>query len=264
MGVTHPAYYDNTKRRWLRTFGGGFLATCGLTTAGAAASDEGEALGMHGRIGNTPGERVSYRGYWKGDDYYLECRGIVRETEVFAANLTLERRIAMKLGEPAFWVEDKVTNAGYQTTPLMLLYHINLGFPLIGPDTRLVTPAQKILPRDDIAAPGIDTYAEFTPPIPGYQEQVFYHEMNPSDGPVTVKVINLSLNGWSGMALHYNTAQLPKFTQWKMTAQGEYVLGLEPANCWVEGRAKERERGTLQFLEPGESRCYHLKVEILP
>ena len=88
--------------------------------------------------------------------------------------------------------------------------------------------------------------------------------MNPSDGPVTVKVINPSLNGWSGMALHYNTAQLPKFTQWKMTAQGEYVLGLEPANCWVEGRAKERERGTLQFLEPGESRCYHLKVEILP
>jgi len=39
---------------------------------------------------------------------------------------------------------------------------------------------------------------------------------------------------------------------------GVYVLGLEPANCRVEGRS--RARGTLQFLEPGE--CRDLQVEI--
>ena len=43
----------------------------------------------------------------------------------------------------------------------------------------------------------------------------------------------------------------------------EYVVGMEPANCWVEGRAKERERGTLQFLKPGETRKYHLELGVL-
>ncbi len=43
----------------------------------------------------------------------------------------------------------------------------------------------------------------------------------------------------------------------------EYVVGMEPANCWVEGRDKERARGTLQFLEPGETREYHLEIGII-
>ena len=40
-------------------------------------------------------------------------------------------------------------------------------------------------------------------------------------------------------------------------------MGIEPANCHVEGRAAERERGTLQFLEPGEARTYELALEVV-
>jgi hypothetical protein len=42
---------------------------------------------------------------------------------------------------------------------------------------------------------------------------------------------------------------------------GAYVLGLEPANCGTEGRSKERARGTLQSLEPGESREFQVEIE---
>ena len=45
-----------------------------------------------------------------------------------------------------------------------------------------------------------------------------------------------------------------------MMAEGLYVLGVEPANCHVEGRVKERERGTLQVLAPGENRIYHMEI----
>ena len=38
---------------------------------------------------------------------------------------------------------------------------------------------------------------------------------------------------------------------------------LEPANCLVEGRDKDRQRGLLQFLEPGESREYMLEIGVL-
>ena len=48
-----------------------------------------------------------------------------------------------------------------------------------------------------------------------------------------------------------------------MPASGVYALGIEPANCLVEGRAAERERGTLIFLEPGASVQYRLEVEII-
>ena len=48
-----------------------------------------------------------------------------------------------------------------------------------------------------------------------------------------------------------------------MNGTREYVVGMEPANCKVEGRNKDRERGILQFLKPGESREYHLEIGVL-
>ena len=48
-----------------------------------------------------------------------------------------------------------------------------------------------------------------------------------------------------------------------MNGEGTYVIGLEPANCWVEGRAKEREQGTLQYIEPGGRRHYEVEIGVL-
>jgi hypothetical protein len=48
-----------------------------------------------------------------------------------------------------------------------------------------------------------------------------------------------------------------------MNGEGTYVVGMEPANCLVEGRDKERESGTLQFLQPGEKREYELEIGVL-
>jgi hypothetical protein len=56
---------------------------------------------------------------------------------------------------------------------------------------------------------------------------------------------------------------MPEFIEWKMMGVRNYVVGMEPANCSVLGRAAERERGTLQFLEPGERREYHLELGVL-
>ncbi len=48
-----------------------------------------------------------------------------------------------------------------------------------------------------------------------------------------------------------------------MVDMGTYVTGLEPANCLVEGRDKDRARGILQFLEPGEQREYVLELGVV-
>ena len=57
--------------------------------------------------------------------------------------------------------------------------------------------------------------------------------------------------------------ELDHFTEWKMNNLGTYVVGLEPANCLVEGRDVDRAAGRLQFLEPGESREVHLEIGVL-
>lgn len=43
--------------------------------------------------------------------------------------------------------------------------------------------------------------------------------------------------------------------------EGEYVLGLEPCNCYVCGRLDAKNNGTLEFLEPGETRDFDLTIE---
>ncbi len=70
-GPTHPAYFEPPELGWRRTFYGGLMLTCGLTTIGAPSVDEGEALGLHGRISNLPASNVQYGGYWEGDQYIV-------------------------------------------------------------------------------------------------------------------------------------------------------------------------------------------------
>ena len=98
--------------------------------------------------------------------------------------------------------------------------------------------------------------------LPDAQSQVFYHEViSDSDGMVTAALINDKLP--LGLYLQYSKDQLKNLVQWKMLGQGAYVLGIEPANCHVEGRAAERARGTLEFIPPGEKRRFHLKLGVL-
>ena len=128
-GVAHPAYYEPegpgmaAHVRWWP------VTTCGLTYAGAPTVDQGEELGLHGRVPRLPAESVHLEVEWDGDDYVIWASGKVREARVFGENIVLSRKIFTRLGENRFWIHDRVENEGYQTTEHMLLYHINLGFP---------------------------------------------------------------------------------------------------------------------------------------
>ncbi len=265
-GPAHPAYYEKDGLSWLRTFHGGLVCTCGLTTAGAPCVDEGQPLGLHGRISHTPAANTWVDAGWRGDAYEIWARGRMRETVVFGENLTLTRRIWTHLGSSTIHLRDVVANEGYQTTPHMMLYHCNFSFPLLDEGAELLTPARSVTPRDAVAAPGLDVHNTYEAPIDGYAEQCFYHDMAAADdGFVTALLINRGFGQGQGLgiALRYRQAELPCFTQWKMVCAGTYVTGLEPANCFVEGRDKDRERGILQFLEPGETREYQLEISVL-
>lgn len=266
-GDVAPAHYEPQGRGWLRSFPGGLVKTCGLTNVGAACTDGGQELGMHGRIGNLPAENVWIDGAWEGDEYLMWVQGKLRETTVFGENLLRSRRITARLGESKLWIDDVVENQGAYSSEFMLLYHINLGFPVVANGAKLLTPPTVVVPRDADATEGKESYASFHGPQAGYREKVYYHDVQPDDqGYVTVAVVNEGHNQGQGLGVYvrYKKEQLPRLIQWKMLDARTYVVGLEPANCLVEGRDRERERGTLQVLEPGASQKVHLEIGVLP
>ena len=263
VGAAHPAFSEHPGLGWLRTWPAGFVTVCGLTQVGSPGLDGAEELGQHGRAAGTPASGVSFGGDWAGDQYQVWVEGTVYEGLVFGPNLTMKRKIRMNIGEPRFWIEDTLTNQGFAPVPLMLLQHFNLGYPLLDAGTRLALPRGAVIPRDESAAAGVADWDTFQVPQSGYQEQVFYHDLNPDEnGKVIVKLINESFCGGKGLGVYwkYAKADYPVLVEWKMTGEGLYVLGVEPANCHVEGRVHERDMGSLQMLSPQETRTYTIEV----
>ena len=265
-GAIGPAFYEPEGLGWLRGFHGGLLVTCGLTTYGSPGVDEGQSLGQHGRASYLPATHFAYGGEWQGDDYELWVSGQIREATVFGEDLLLQRRISARLGESRLFVDDVVTNAGYQPTPHMLLYHCNFGFPLLDASTELLCNSE-VRPRDAEAAPGVGQCRRFQPPTAGYREQVFYHTPKVDGaGYAQVALANRAFGAGQGLGayLRYRPDELPWLIEWKMMGEGHYVCGLEPGTNGVQGRAAERAAGRLRYLAPGESRRYHLEIGLLP
>jgi hypothetical protein len=265
-GEVAPQFFEPEGLGWLRGFYGGLLVTCGLTHMGSPCVDEGEALGLHGRFSWTPATNVSAGGKWEGDNYVIWGEGKVREAMVFNENICLTRKIGCILGESRLFLHDVIENLGYNSTPLMLLYHVNGGYPALSPGGRLIAPSLKVEPRDDIAAADISQWSQFPEPIPGFQEQVYFHDMAPDEkGEVTTALVNKKIAGGAGFGfyLKYRKQELPHFIQWKMVGEGHFVCGMEPANSLVTGRDKARAAGELPHLEPGEKKEYHLEIGVL-
>jgi hypothetical protein len=251
-GVTAPGLYDPRGSEWLRTFGGGLLATCGLDTFGPPDVDAEQTLGQHGRVGSLPARLARTH----CDEERLVVEGEVRQASVLGENLVLRRRITAPVGSTELLVEDSVTNEGYADAPHMILYHANLGWPLVEEGAELIVPSAEVEPRDDEASSGLATWASLHAPVPGMREQVFLHRF-PADDGVTASVRNQRL----GLAaeLRFHSSELPFLYQWKLLSEGTYVVGLEPSNCpVVSGRSAARAAGALPVLRPGEQRRYAL------
>ena len=262
----HPAFFEPEGLGWLRTFYGGMMNTCGLTYAGAPCEDNGKQLGLHGRASHTPATNICTEGEWLGDNYILTLKGKTRETAVFGENVSLSRRITMTLGESRLLINDVVENMGHQETEHMILYHVNTGFPVLDEGSEMLSPTISVVPRDEEAENGCEEYNKFSAPIPGFKEKCYDHKVKADkDGFVHSAIVNRKLNNGEGLGLYikYPIAELPFLIEWKMMGEGTYVVGMEPANCFVTGRATARKNKTLQFLKPGERREYHLEIGVL-
>ena len=136
-----------------RSIMGGLLFTCGLENIGGPCSLEGKEYPMHGRIRTTPAEHVGADICRTGEDYTLTLTGELREAELFGENIVLRRKITTVYGEHKICIEDRISNEGFRREPMMLLYHINAGYPLLSEKSRIILPTRKVRPRDELRPP---------------------------------------------------------------------------------------------------------------
>ena len=271
-GTRHPAFNDQREDNglgWNRSFSG-CLATCGLDhilgpETVADASGRTVSHGLHGRIANTPARLTGYGETWQGERCILWAEGVVTQAALFGEVLRLERRIEVDLGGNGLCITDNVSNGGFEPTAHMLLYHVNLGYPLIDAESRYIAPINSVIHATHrergLNAQGVG-YRRCPAPIRGFREQVWQHDMAcDAEGMVPVAVANDRL----GLGVLVQTAQkaLPCALQWQNFQAGQYVMGIEAATHHVKGNGFARDRGEMIWLGAGETRSYQMRISVL-
>ena len=254
-GHAAPQFYDRQGTGFLRSFTAGFLTTCGLDTSGPPDDSEGGERPMHGLINATPAEQFGWSIDISDGVPTLTLRGKMRQAVLFGEHLWLERTYTVRYNENRIHLHDRVYNAAFKPQEHMMLYHFNFGYPLLCEDTVLNIPSKSVVPRDERAAQGLDRWNKVDEPTQDYAEMCFFHDALADErGIAKMGMFNPRLN--MGFECEYSALTLPCFLEWKMMNKGEYVMGFEPANNFLGGRAKERAAGRLVTLAAGESRAY--------
>ena len=244
-GYDSPAAINPYETEFVNTFPGGLLYTCGLRSAGPANRDKGEWHPLHGRYHSLQAEQVCAEIV---DDEII-VKGTIRETALFGHVLEVKRTIRIPVFGTSVTVQDTVTNQTPRDEEIMQIYHCNFGYPLLSEKARLILPEEReTVPRTDFAKTGLGRECTFDKPIPGEEERVFFQKMK-EDFSARLENPELGVN----MTISWSGDTLPILSQWRSMASGDYVLGLEPTNCYIMGRHDERENGTLPVLKAWES-----------
>ena len=260
VGVRSPHLYrEDGASGFLKQFYAGMLTTCGLTYAGAAGEDGGVPLGLHGPFDNLPAAQARAYADYEGDDKVLRVCGEVRESEVFGPNRVLRRQLTLDTERNELHIKDVVENQGFATSPLMLVYHINFGYPMLDEGARTYYSTADVSPRTEFAAEGMGNFDEMEAPEVGRDEQCYYHTGH-GEGEAFAMLHNEKL-GLAAM-VRYDSKVFPLLCEWKCMRAGEYALGLEPTTSGVVNRAEARKNGDLTYLEPGETREFNVTIEL--
>ena len=260
--IAAPFYQPKGEEGWLRGFSGGLMVTCGFTTAGWPSIDEAQELPLHGRASYLQARNVYVDGQWEDDEYLMWVQGRTRETVVFGEDLRLTRRVWARLGESRLFIDDRVENLGHRVAPQMIAYHVNIGFPVLDEGSELIASSESMEPITPDREAALKDVAGYGPPRADFEATVVVHRLKANrDGWAETALVNRQLG--LGVYVKQRPDQLPFLWQWKQLRPGSYVAGVEPANCFGKGRAEDRARGTLRFLEPGQGQDYRVEIGVL-
>lgn len=256
-GLRRPEYFDHEvgPQGFLRNFHAGFLTTCGVYNVGVPCVDDGEQTFLHGDLDNIPAE---YHSHYVGEDGNLHIECTIFIEQIFYHKVVLKRHFTVGLESDFIHIHDDFENKGSTKCPLMVLYHMNMGYPLLDEDAQLFINSKSYKGRTPLACQDKDKWNLMCAPEHNYEERCYYHSFEGNEALAAIYQPKRDV----GLAINFDPQNLPFFTQWKQMGYRDYALGLEPGNSHCDGRDKMRSEGKLQFLIPGQKASFEVKVNL--
>lgn len=252
VGMVAPSYcspYD-----FSHTFTAGFMTTCGLDNVGEYWEKDGTVYPQHGYINKMPATHC----YWSETGTEFIVTSVINQMVIGGDKLVLKREIRLSKDENIIRIDDCVENQGSMQAGVMLMYHINVGYPLLSENAILEIDSDHVRGLDDKACRNIGTWQEIWPPNDNNPNVCYFHEFKKKG---MAKLYNPSIQ--KGIEIEFDIKTLPCLNQWKKLHEYDYVMGLEPGNTYPVGRRKAEEEGTIKKLKPGESEKYYIKIQLL-
>jgi hypothetical protein len=263
--VVNPAFINLESRNglgWLEGFNE-MVVRCGYEWTGHPVTADGQLYTLHGKAGNTPASQVSVDISEKAP-YEIRIRGLVKESTFKKADLQTEMELRYIPGSNSFSLHDVLTNHADYPRDYQIIYHSNFSKPILEEGARFITPLESVSPFNDYAKGGMKTWQTYAGPTKGFDEMVFNIKPLADANKQTVAAL-LNKAGDKGVAIDYNTDQLPVLTLWKNTdteKQG-YVTGIEPGTSYAYPVTIEREQKRVKQLQAGQSTRFDLTYTLL-
>lgn len=233
--------FNKRETPFLNRFEGGMIYTCGLDSLGRR-----EGHDLHGTLHNIPAKITSAA----CDEDGIAVEAIIHDTALFGKNLVMKRRIFSAIGSNSVSVEDTLVNAGYTDQEYCLLYHINIGYPMLDEGARIVADVKKCETRTAWAKQNEETRYEISAPVPGQDEMCYYLTLNQPE----ISLVNEKIG--KKLTVSYSDDTLPYFLEWKSMASGDYALGFEP--CTTELGAGL----TFRTIKPDEKAAFAVHITV--
>lgn len=265
-GPVHPRFVplgEPSGIGWLDGFDE-LVARCGLVSNGAPDFEPNGRLkhGLHGRIANLPACDVE--AVLDDTAGTVVLTGTVEETRFLVHSLRMRTALTLHASTPRLAWSDTIENLSDRPATMQMLYHVNLGPPLLGAGAEVVVPLAELAPRDAAAAADVRSWNRYDAPRAGRGEEVHFMSLVP-DAAGRSTALLVSPDGGRAASLSWRAAELPCFTLWKNQgglADG-YVTGLEPGTNYPNPRSFEETQGRVVALAPQGSVTFDLAIEYL-
>ncbi|WP_122580063.1 aldose 1-epimerase family protein [Pseudomonas viridiflava] len=263
--VVNPAFIELNGRGglgWLEGFNE-LVARCGYEWVGHPGMDNGELLTLHGRAANIPASKVTLHIDEK-PPYAISLKGELKEQAFKKVDFSVQTELVTEPGSTRFSLNDTLTNNGDYPKEYQALYHSNFSTPFLEQGARFEAPVKQVSPFNEKAKGDLGDWQTYRGPTPDYDETVYNIVPYGDDKGDTVTVLH-NKAGSLGVAVGFNTQQLPVFSLWKNTdtkGQG-YVTGLEPGTSFSYNRRFQRPLNLVPTIEPKAQRQFQISYSLL-
>lgn len=228
VGWRHPSGDRGNPQRALT----GALVTCGLENVRAPR----DGLPQHGSLALSPVRLLAVGEDWQASEPHLFVTGEIVHPMPGGAVCRITRRITAPIGGTRLVIDDRIENISATPAEVMLLYHVNFGFPVAAPGCTVRIGDRRITGIDGAEASD----------SPGMPE---CHRM-PRNAPVILE--RPAAADWQGLRVRLEPSgdSLPFLQTWRDARPGRNILAIEPCNCDLQADGTS---GPGTLLNPGSS-----------